>query len=68
MPKRIGKSQAVPLKLGKDPALWRFASLEDALTASTTLLGQLIKEGERLAKKDVADLPDEEERYSAAGD
>lgn len=60
--------QTFPMKLGNDPSLWRFDSLEDALTASTTLLGQLIKEGERLAKKDVADLPDEEERYSAAGD
>ena len=68
MPKRIGKSQAVPLKLGKDPTLWRFDSLEDAITASTTLLGQLIKEGERVAKKKAVDLPDEEERYSAAGD
>lgn len=68
MPKRTGKLQAVPLKLGTDPALWRFESLNDALAASTTLLGQLIKEGERLAKEDGTEALDEEDRYSAAGD
>lgn len=68
MPKRGGKLQAVPLKLGKDPALWRFDSLNDALAASTTLLGQLIKEGERLAKEDAAEALDEDDRFSAAGD
>ncbi len=68
MPKRAGKLQAVPLKLGTDPALWRFDSLNDALATSTPLLGQLIKEGERLAKGDTAEALDEEERYSAAGD
>lgn len=68
MPKRAGKLQAVPLKLGTDPALWRFDSLNDALAASTTLLGQLIKEGERLAKEDAVEALDEEDRYSAAGD
>jgi hypothetical protein len=68
MPKRAGKLQAVTLKLGKDPTLWRFDSLNDALAASTTLLGQLIKEGERLAKEDATEALYEEERFSAAGD
>lgn len=68
MQKRPGKLQAVPLKLGTDPALWRFDSLNDALAANTTLLGQLIKEGERLTKEDRTEALDEEDHFSAAGD
>jgi hypothetical protein len=44
--KRRGpKPQSIPMKIGNDPALWRFASLQEALEANTHLLARLIQAG-----------------------
>lgn len=51
MAKRRGrKPQSIPLKIGNDPALWRFASLHEALEANTHLLARLIQVGAEQAK------------------
>lgn len=49
MTKRRGrKPQSIPMKIGNDPALWRFASLQEALEANTSLLARLIQSGAEL--------------------
>ena len=46
MAKRRGrKPTSIPMKIGNDPALWRFASLQEALEANTHLLARLIQAG-----------------------
>ena len=46
MPKRQGrKRQAIPMIIGKDPDLWRYDSLEEAIEANFDLLAQLIRVG-----------------------
>ena len=51
MAKRRGrKPQSIPLKIGNDPALWRFASLQEALEANTHLLARLIQTGAEQTK------------------
>lgn len=46
MTKRRGqKPKSIPMKIGNDPALWRFASLQEALEANTALLARLIQVG-----------------------
>lgn len=36
------KAKSIPIKVGNDPKLWRFASLEDALRANTHLIASVI--------------------------
>jgi hypothetical protein len=38
------------MKIGNDPALWRFASLHEAIEASTYLITRLIRAGEEQAQ------------------
>lgn len=46
MAKRRGqKTKSIPMKIGNDPALWRYASLQEALEANTHLLARLIQAG-----------------------
>lgn len=53
MAKRRGrKPQSIPMKIGNDPTLWRFASLQEALEANTHLLARLIQAGAEQAQKD----------------
>jgi hypothetical protein len=51
MAKRRGrKPQSIPMKIGNDPALWCFASLQEALEANTHLLARLIQAGAERAQ------------------
>ena len=51
MAKRRGrKPTSIPMKICQDPALWRFASLQEALEANTHLLARLIQAGAEQAK------------------
>ncbi|MBZ0298194.1 MAG: hypothetical protein K8J31_00535 [Anaerolineae bacterium] len=51
MAKRRGrKPQSIPMKIGNDPALWRFASLQEALEANTHLIARLIQAGAEQAQ------------------
>ena len=53
MVKRRGqKPKSIPMKIGNDPALWRFASLKEALEANTDLITRLIRAGEEQSKTD----------------
>jgi hypothetical protein len=40
------------MKIGNDPALWRYASLQEALEVNTHLLTQLIQAGAEQAQVD----------------
>jgi len=56
------KRQAIPMIIGKDPALWRYDSLEAAIGANLDVLVQLIRSGEGQAQQDssipeVSDAP-----------
>jgi hypothetical protein len=49
--KRRGqKPKLLPMKVGNDPALWRFASLQEALETNTDLLAQLVRSGQEQAQ------------------
>ncbi len=51
MAKRRGrKTQSIPMKIGNEPALWRYASLAEALAANTHLLARLIQAGTEQAQ------------------
>ncbi len=51
MAKRRGrKPQLIPMKVGNDPSLWRFASLQEALEANVDLVARLIAAGEEQAQ------------------
>jgi hypothetical protein len=51
MVKRRGpKPKSIPMKIGNDPSLWRFASLQEALEANTDLIARLIRAGEEQSK------------------
>lgn len=51
MAKRRGlKPQPIPMKVGNDPSLWRFASLQAALEANIDLVARLIAAGEEQAQ------------------
>ena len=51
MAKRRGrKPPSIPMKIGHDPALWRFASVQEALEANTHLLARLIQAGAEQSK------------------
>jgi hypothetical protein len=53
MAKRRGrKPQSIPMKIGNDPALWRYASVQEALEANTLLLARLIQAGVEQAQAD----------------
>lgn len=53
MAKRRGqKPKSIPMKIGNDPALWRYASLQQALEANTDLLARLIRVGAEQAQAD----------------
>jgi hypothetical protein len=53
MVKRRGpKPKSIPLKIGNDAALWRFASVQEALEANTHLLARLIRAGAEQAQAD----------------
>jgi hypothetical protein len=36
-------TQSTPLRLGNDPTLWRFGSLQEALEDSTSILAQVLR-------------------------
>jgi hypothetical protein len=38
------------MKIGNEPALWRFASLQEALEANIDLIARLIRAGEEQSK------------------
>lgn len=43
--RRTRKTKSIPLKIGNDPALWRYASMQEALEANTDLIARLIRAG-----------------------
>lgn len=45
---RKSRVQSIPMTVGNDPSLWRYASLQEALSANTHLLSQMIQEGRKL--------------------
>lgn len=47
--RRGRKPQLIPMAIGNDPALWRYASLQAALEASTDLVADLIRAGQAQA-------------------
>lgn len=47
MAKRYGpKPKILPMEIGNDPALWRYASVEDAVGSNTHLLAELIRKAQ----------------------
>ncbi len=46
------KPNSIPMQIGNDPALWRYASLDDALKANVDLIAQLIRIGEEKSQSD----------------
>ena len=51
MAKRRGrKPKSIPMKIGNDPSLWRYASLQEALGVNTDLIARLIQVGEERSK------------------
>lgn len=62
MTKRRGrKPQSIPMKIGNDPALWRFNSVQEALAANTQMLGRLVQAGAEQAQADKNRLETSEE-------
>ena len=62
MTKRRGrKPQSIPMKIGNDPALWRFNSVQEALAANTQLLGRIIQAGAEQAQANKSRLETSEE-------
>lgn len=52
MPKaRKGKAKSIPMKVGNDSKLWRFASLEEVLQANTYLIASVICAVQKAALK-----------------
>lgn len=53
MAKRRGrKPKSIPMKIGNDPSLWRYASLQEALEDNTNHIARLIQAGKEQAQKD----------------
>ena len=48
--------KSVPMQIGNDPALWRYASLQDALEANVALIAQLIRIGEEKSQSDSSNV------------
>lgn len=44
--RRKRKPKTIPMKIGNDPSLWRYASLQEALEANTDNLARLIRAGQ----------------------
>ncbi len=47
---RKRKVKSIPMKVGNDPSLWRYASLQDALKENTHLIAHLIQSGAEQAQ------------------
>lgn len=62
--RRKRRVKSIPLTIGQDPSLWRFGSVQEALEANTTILSELIREGQTIAQ---AGDPVIDERTSDAG-
>lgn len=45
--KRNRKPKTVPTKVGNDPALWRYQSVQAAIVANTEIVAQLIRAGQK---------------------
>jgi hypothetical protein len=64
--RRKRKPQPFPMRVANNPALWRYDSLEAALTDSLDVLAQLIRAG-----KEEAEVPapeDQEEAHQESPD
>ncbi|MBA3871071.1 MAG: hypothetical protein H0X30_18160 [Anaerolineae bacterium] len=48
--RRGPQTKSIPMKIGNDPKLWRFESLQNALEANTHLIGALIRVGQEVAE------------------
>lgn len=57
--RRNRKPNLIPMKVGVDSALWRYASLEEALSCNVDLIAGMIKAGEEnLARASQAQADD----------
>lgn len=67
MTKRGRPKSKMQLKVGIDPSLYRFASVSEALSASTDILAQLIRQGDhqKALKNSVTAPHDEQEVVSS---
>ena len=52
MKKNSQKPNSIPMQIGNDPALWRYASIDDALKANVDLIAQLIRIGAEKSQSD----------------
>ena len=50
------KPNSIPMQIGNDPALWRYASLDDALKANVDLIAHLIRIGVENSQSNNFDL------------
>lgn len=48
--RRKRKVKSIPMKIGNDPSLWRYASLQEALEDNTHLIARLIQSGAEQAQ------------------
>jgi len=57
--RRNRKPNLIPMKVGVDSSLWRYASLEEALSCNVDLIAGMIKSGEEnLARASKAQADD----------
>jgi hypothetical protein len=48
--RRRRRIKPIPLQIGNDPSLWRFASLQEALEANTHLISSLIRASQSVSQ------------------
>jgi len=65
--KRGRPKSKMQLNMGVDPSLYRYASLTEALSASTDILAQLIRQGDhqKVVKESMTTPSDEQEVVSS---
>jgi hypothetical protein len=57
--RRKRKPQPFPMRVANDPALWRYESLEAALTENLDVLAQLIRAGKEHEAAPTPEVPEE---------
>ena len=67
--RRKRTTKPIPLTIGHDPTLWRYASLQEALAANCDSIAQLIQAGKRLQlEQNAPQLTDSTDGIASAGD
>lgn len=47
---RQRRTKSIPMTIGQDASLWRFASLNEALKSNTDLIARMIRTGEAITQ------------------